>query len=345
MLTADNVDVFRVAKVIDIDQLCREGRLQLQGALCNAMYTNKVKEMMKSANKPAKAAMVAAGGKHASRWLTRPLIDIDVMMNRVQFSQAVRHRLHIQPADVLPTHICKHVSGGVDITTEPHHAYICEKEKRISHTTRHELVVDVLVKCCRQVGVYCTRDVPSVKNQLADLFIDTGSHQMLVDVTVTEPSGKESVTYGSSSGVGKAVERAAQHKVSKYKQYIQYINRTYPHMNRCVFQPFALETHGVLSKSALEVVSVIANCSEYGGMVREQLLNDLSHALQVGNTRVASNFIVNLHNGMGGVSGKNKLGSADMVDNSVKDVSSSVRRNRGGGGGAERSRGARVHRP
>src|SRR5205823_6474043 len=103
-----------------------------------------------------------------------------------------------------------------------------EKEKRISHTTRHEMILDVLVKYCRQLGIHCTRDVPSVKNQLADLFIDTGLHQILVDVTVTEPSGKESITYGSSSSVGKAVERAAQHKVSKYAGYIQHVRSTYP---------------------------------------------------------------------------------------------------------------------
>jgi hypothetical protein len=247
---------------------------------------------LRTEGSPADAArLIALTQPHALVWLkVRPEANAYQLSN-YQVKQQLRLMIGMAPSSTALICLC-----GSTLTHD--HALSCLKIRKLCTESRHDAVLDAVVKLSRDCNVSVRREnrvrLPNGKpspRQRPDLLFDGAGLSLMSDVAVTTPSCKSIVALGSDTQPLRAAELREASKRTKYQSIAD--------AAECQLIPFVLESYGGWGPGAREVIhrlTQVAVSYTGGGTMTE--LDVLSHArksislaLVVGNARLASTAI------------------------------------------------------
>jgi hypothetical protein len=189
---------------------------------------------------------------------------------------------------VLPARSCTHADSSEHLLAdEPMHFHVCEKHKKSAGYVRHQHVVKALQRWLHHIG----KDVqyePTIFGENSkckpDLLVYDTQQQWMIDVTITEPSGKDHLKSRHSATVpGAAARQAEKNKAAKYEPEVKKLSGV-NHLTQ--FVPFVLETHGAIGKRALAWLQSLVADLPLPASELSMILGYLSTALQVGNSEM-----------------------------------------------------------
>ncbi len=298
MMSERGVDVLDIADVATVQELCEspKAQLKLQHKLMKEMNESLRHQLMVGAEKNHIAAVLSASQPHASRWLLNMFDSGDVMFKPALWDAAVRHRLFIQPADIMCSDMCECGQGQSQesvrrvqtFTDQPAHFHVCDRMKGYLKQ-RHDRCVSVLCKELRQLGATVTLEPTlkpsshtSIQCMRADLLVVTAQGKKYVDISIVCPAGQEYVNqHGSYRTEGKSCEVASNDKV------IKYTGKMPDDCTDSDFVPLVYETYGGMCKKGLSwLKSVCKELSDEPASALEHILNVMSATLQMGNGQV-----------------------------------------------------------
>jgi hypothetical protein len=261
---------------------------KLQHQLTVLVHEQQHKTWTATSSPARQAAQLSAAAQHAYRWLVNPLTDARHLILPLQWKLAIRHRLFLQPANVLPARSCTHAdSSEHPLADEPMHFHVCEKHKKSAGYVRHQHVVKALQRWLHHIGkdVQYEPTIFGVNSKCKpDLLVYDPQQQWMIDVTITEPSGKDHLKSRHSATVpGAAARQAEKNKAGKYEPEIKKLSGV-NHLTQ--FVPFVLETHGAIGKRALAWLQSLVADLPLPASELSTILGYISTALQVGNSEL-----------------------------------------------------------
>lgn len=200
------------------------------------------------------------------------------VMSDEAFSQAVRHRLGIQPTDNQQL-LRKECACGKSLEKDPFHLHACMKHRHGVHV-RHNILRDTLASLAKQCGAVVRVEplLPNpnpIRNPQApvlrpDLLVITPHSSTMIDV---------SVVCTSCTSAPSTTDRARR-KTAKYEAMAKH--------NNCKFTPAVLESHGRISLETQKLLKEWSRQPIAPVNFFQDSLNLLSVALQRGNSFVST---------------------------------------------------------
>ena len=174
------------------------------------------------------------------------------------------------------------------------HPLVCISTRKLATETRHDCVLDALVKVARDLGVPVQREYRSWINGKAqrrlrpDLLFDGAGLSILSDVAMTTPTTATAMKNGSTTTPLTAASLMETYKHNKYDKLAA--------EQRLKLVPFVLESYGGWGKAAHELIKQLAQVGVAltgGGTLTEReaittAIRTLSIALVQGNARTIS---------------------------------------------------------
>ena len=212
-----------------------------------------------SLNSPhSRASFLAASSQHSGDWLfALPIASCGLKLDDEAVRVAVGLRLGL---DLCVPHEC-HCGSMVDARGV--HSFVCKKAP--GRTARHHALNDLIARGFASAGFPVTKEPTGLfrtdgKRPDGLTLVPWQSGKALCwDVTVTCPLANSYVA-GAAREAGSAAELAAARKEDKYSSID----------GRYLFEPIAIETLGVYSTSARQLLSDLGRkISQCSGEVRE----------------------------------------------------------------------------
>ena len=161
---------------------------------------------------------------------------------------AVRLRLGLPPLPSLPgARICPLCE--LDLADDPWHALSCQRLKRLSIFSRHELIVLLLIQFFNSNGFLARALKKSRSDKLPDVEVHLPGETIFLDVSGTHPLNP-SYLDRTLSNLSAALDYRANSKASKYGGWAAERNGR--------FVPFVLDSFGRLQREALDLLDLVA---------------------------------------------------------------------------------------
>ena len=293
-----NINVLSVCQVTSVQELCQtpSAQLKIQQKLTQQLNKYRYTQLKQSASNAYQAVLLSTSQPNASRWLSNIFDCGDVMFKPSLWDAAVRHRLFIQPSDVMCTDKCECAQSDSGQSTrnvqsfveQPAHFHVCDRMK--GHLKgRHDRCKAVLYKLLTDLGATVTLEpklsrsnVAAVQQLRADLLVVTATGKKMVDISIVCPAGQENVNiHASHRRAGRSCEVAARDKVLKYAGTLP------ADCTDADFIPLVFETYGAVNTAGLSwLKAVCTELSDEPDTAFNHVMNVLSATLQMGNGQV-----------------------------------------------------------
>lgn len=238
---------------------------------------------------------------NSNRWLSVIPTDTNFILRDNQFKSAARLRLASEPMESLPLitqcPLCNRSTEFSDRarlsspTVDKFHCLSCDGMKA-AISKRHNMIAATVAQYARQSGITTFTEPSSLSSTdktRPDIQMFINGQNLLVDVTVRNPLAS-SYLDRSASHPQSLLQKAEKEKTQKYRQMA--ID------NDAVFEPFAVDTLGVLGKSAIKVIQQISKAAEENYSAHsfaetfQSLLSAVAIAIQRGNAMVISQYSI-----------------------------------------------------
>jgi len=237
--------------------------------------------LLSTASPESRARLLSCSVRNASLWLSTPPSQPDYMLPGHSFSLAVRLRLGLPAADVLP------VTCACGQPTSSSHFMACRLIRRRTVTHRHDSILHHLVRLAASIGVRIHAEPPESRLMVGahERRPDLRSYSFnaLADVSVTHPCSP-SLLDTSLRQLGAASAR----ELSKHRKFDPVARH-----ERVPFFAFVLESFGAVGPDAILFLSRLASAGAYPppglvGMSRvlPMFLRSIAFTLQRGNAAI-----------------------------------------------------------
>jgi hypothetical protein len=173
---------------------------------------------------------------------------------------------------------------SVPFASDPYHLLVCTRQTGGGATTRHDYVLDVLLRLANDAGATTRRcplmgHAPDGAKLYADLLVVSPTGAVYVDVSVVAPMASAYRVAASHSALAAARLRERE-KERKYSAVVA--------QERLRWVPFVFETTGACGPQASSFLDRLADIAEANrvcsaGRFKRRALRFLSVAVQVGN--------------------------------------------------------------
>jgi hypothetical protein len=274
-----------------VEHYSTSSSFHLQNNIMKSIESIKYNEYRKSATPADKARLFSASQPRASRWLTTipsAPSDIKLYISHSSFNLALRNLLNLHFDDSLPLKCPGNQCNNAELS--PSHFHVCKSFRKRCTDIRHNAVRDSLAQLADEMNLLVRKEVPLhlkkiTNNQTqvrADVIIE---EELVVDVTVTDPSGATNLNKGSSVKPCSSVHIAEQSKVRQYSN--AFISK------QMYFKPFGLEAYGAYGAGANHICQYLikkgARLSNYN--IRTLVPSVISIALQKGTALMMMEYI------------------------------------------------------
>lgn len=242
-------------------------------------------------HKLVRVRLQAAGGPHASHWLTALNQSNSLPDSAFVLACCLRLGCSIVKTEVQCPACFENISGPEDTF-----AHLCScKKVYMQVDMRHNMLRDVFAKRLAEYGFafvkepHNIQEAHHVRPDLIVFGLDKYLHQPLwLDFTIVHPTATsflDSVSVDNSAALSQIFEKRVTDKVNKFKQAAQ--------ADAAIFKPLVFASYGSCDETVIEVVSALAaEIKEVRGQhKREQFITDLftdcSLVLQNGNAQIA----------------------------------------------------------
>ena len=205
---------------------------------------------------------------------------------------AVRLRLGLPPLSSLPFASTRCPLCEFDFGGDCWHALSCQSIKRLSVTSRHDKIANLLINFFNS-NLFLARAVKKAfANKLPDVEVHLPRETIFIDVSGTHPFNP-SYLERTLTNISSALDNRANIKINKYSAWARERNAR--------FIPFVLDTFGRLHKDAADIIKLA--CSERAGLApspnsqsSQSLLTELSLQWQRGNGEIISQWAIMCRN-------------------------------------------------
>ena len=231
------------------------------------------------------ARLLAVSADGAALWKCTTPSTAQLTLSDTHYQTAAKLALGVAPVSLPSNCVSCHKIDACAI--DPFHPLSCSSQTGREITLRHDSIVNDLQQGTIAAGGVCvkepTRLSPDGDRNRPDLQLVIGSQQILVDVTIRNPT---SPTYyecrgGSAEQQLRSTVIAEQQKTAKYS--------TMAKAQGAKFLPFAVEMYGGMGKSAKQLLQLI-NKSARDQMlmwpyqqIMQNLKGDIAISIQRGN--------------------------------------------------------------
>jgi hypothetical protein len=211
------------------------------------------------------------------RWLTVTPHDRSLRLTNVEYQTCAKYRLGAHITGIHDLNECPCCRKHQAFMTDPWHYLSCPSLISTEGTARHNHISLQLKHTALNGGCYARyepRDLSQDDRKRPDVELFTLPVNTLIDVVVSNSIAPSHVQSAKSKPLAVA-DQAAKKKHKKYQALAEYQNAD--------FRPFACEALGGMSRSAKQVIGLIAditsnNCS---WLSRRTVINDLSDAIAI----------------------------------------------------------------
>jgi hypothetical protein len=222
-------------------------------------FKNNVTNAQQNGDSREAARMLAVSAYGASVWKTTTPSTVQSTLSDTHYQIAAKLALGVPPVS-LPSD-CSSCHKADACETDPFHPLSCNSQKGREITLRHDSVVNDLHHGIKAAGGVCIKEPSRLgsdgDNSRPDLQVVIGGEQVLVDVTIGNPTCQTYQDQCSEEQL-KCTVMAEQRKNNKYSAMAETQNAK--------FIPFAVEMYGGLGKSAKKLLNKISKCA------RDQML-------------------------------------------------------------------------